>query len=101
MTDQKTATEDPGFSELMTRMDSGVKRIRREEAIYTEFGAHLEPKLRIKPGERFLVETQDAYWGQMGTEEDPPNSKKFSSLRPNPLAGPIYVEGLQTGICWF
>jgi amidase len=97
MTDQKTASEDMGFSELMTHMELEVKRIRREEASYTEFGAHLEPKLRVKPNERFLVETQDAYSGQMHTEEDPPNSKKFSSLRPNPLAGPIYVEGLRAG----
>ena len=95
MTEQKIAS-DLGFSDRMTRMEHGVvKRIRRKEATLTEFGAHLEPKLRVEPDERFLVETQDAYSGQMRTEEDPPNSKKFSSLRPNPLAGPIYVEGLK------
>jgi len=95
MTEQKIAS-DLGFSDRMTPMEHGVvKRIRREEATLTEFGAHLEPKLRVEPDERFLVETQDAYSGQMRTEEDPPNSKKFSSLRPNPLAGPIYVEGLK------
>src|SRR3954467_10285017 len=80
------------------RMEQEVaKRIQRDEVTLTEFGAYLEPKLRVEPDERFLVETQDAYSGKIQTEEDLPNSRKFSSLRPNPLAGPIYVEGLKAG----
>ncbi len=58
-----------------------MRKIRREEAIVTEFGAHLQPKLKVEPGETFLVETQDA----------------FSGKYPNPVAGPIYVEGLKAG----
>ena len=47
MTEQQKTANDLGFSDLMTCMEQGVKRIRREEATYTEFGAHLEPKLRM------------------------------------------------------
>ncbi len=49
-----------------------TKKIRREEAIITEFGAHLQPKARVEPGETFLVETQGA----------------FSDKYPNPAVAP-------------
>ena len=76
-----------------------VKKIRREEATLTEFGAHLEPKLWVEPGERFLVETQDAFFGQIKTEEDLPVSKRLPPRHRfvNPVAGPIYVNGLKAG----
>ena len=74
-----------------------AKKIPREQATVTEFGAYLEPKLMVEPGERFLVKTQDAYSGQIRTEDDLPTSKRFSSLRPNPVAGPIFVEGSKAG----
>ena len=46
-------------------MDQRVeKRIGREDATVTEFGANLEPRLRVEPGERFLVETQDNFLGR-------------------------------------
>ena len=44
------------------------KRIVREDATLTEFEAHLEPALRVEPGERFLVETQDNFFGEIKTE---------------------------------
>ena len=99
MIEQKTSS-GPGFSARTARTNQEVaKEIRREEAPLTEFGAHLEPKLRVESGERFLVETQDAFFGQIKTEEDLPTSK---SLPPghrfvNPVVGPIYVEGLKAG----
>jgi amidase len=76
------------------------KRIRREDASLTEFGAHLEPALRVEPGERFLVETQDNFFGEIRTEEDLPTPEQLPFLRHqfwkvNPVAGPIYVEGLK------
>ena len=78
------------------------KRISREEATLTEFGAHLEPRLSVEPGERFLVETQDNFFGEIKTEEDLPTPERFPFLRHqpwkvNPVAGPIRVEGLKAG----
>ena len=76
------------------------KKISREDAMLTEFGSHLEPMLRIEPGERFLVETQDNFFGEIKTEEDLPTPERFPFLRfqpwkVNPVAGPIHVEGLE------
>ncbi len=78
------------------------KRIVREDATLTEFGAHLEPALRVEPGERFMVETQDNFFGEIKTEEDLPTPENFSFMRTqfwtvNPVAGPIFVEGLKAG----
>jgi amidase len=70
------------------------KKIGREDATLTEFGAHLEPRLRVQPGERFLVETQDNFFGEIRTEEDLPTPENLPFLRyqfwkVNPVAGPI------------
>src|SRR4028119_160283 len=78
------------------------RMISRKDATLTEFGAHLEPMLRIDPGERFLVETQDNFFGKIETEEDLPTPERFPFLRHppwkvNPVAGPIHVEGLKAG----
>ncbi len=78
------------------------KRIHREDATITEFGAHLEPALQVEPGETFLVETQDNFFGEIKTEEDLPTPEQMPFLRyqfwkVNPVAGPIYVEGLNAG----
>lgn len=78
------------------------KRIRREDATITEFGAHLEPALHVGPGETFLVETQDNFFGEIKTEDDLPTPQQLPFLRyqfwkVNPVAGPIYVEGLSAG----
>lgn len=79
-----------------------VKRVAREDATITEFGAHLEPVLRIEPGESFLVETQDNFFGAIKTEQDLPSPDRLDFLRyqfwkVNPVAGPIFVEGLNAG----
>jgi amidase len=78
------------------------KRIGREHATLTEFGAHLEPALRVEPGETFLVETLDNFFGEIDTEEVLPTPEQLPFLRHqfwkvNPVAGPIYVEGLKAG----
>ncbi len=78
------------------------KRIKREQATVTEFGAHLEPVLRVEPGESFLVETLDNFFGEIKTETDLPTPDTLPFLRyqfwkVNPVAGPIYVAGLKAG----
>lgn len=78
------------------------KKINRKDATVTDFGGHLEPMLRVEAGEPFLVETQDNFFGEIQTEEDLPTPEQFPFLRHepwkvNPVAGPIYVEGLRAG----
>lgn len=78
------------------------KRIDRRKATITDFGAHIEPEIRVESGERFLVETQDNFFGEIKTEEDLPSPEQFPFLRHepwkvNPVAGPIHVEGLKAG----
>lgn len=60
-----------------------------------EFSRHTEPRLRMRPGERVVVETEDAFSGQIRTDAD----RRDKSKRPygNPLTGPIYVEGAEPG----
>lgn len=81
---------------------SAMRKIKREDATITDFGGHLEPQLSVEPGERFLVETQDNFFGEIKTEEDLPSPEQFEFLRHepwkvNPVAGPIHVEGLKAG----
>ena len=81
---------------------SGEKRIARERATVTDFGGHLEPVLRVEPGERFMVETQDNFFGAIHSEDVLPTPDQLDFLRANPwrvnpVAGPIRVEGLKAG----
>jgi amidase len=78
------------------------KRVERSAATLTEFGSHLEPALRVEPGETFLVETQDNFFGEINTEDVLPTAEHLPFLRHqfwkvNPVAGPIHVEGLKAG----
>jgi acetamidase/formamidase len=63
--------------------------------LYYEFSRHNEPRLRIKPGEQVLVESEDAFSGQVRTNDD----RRDKTRQPygNPQTGPIYVEGAERG----
>lgn len=63
--------------------------------LYYEFSRHNEPRLSIQPGETVLVESEDAFSGQIRTNED----RRDKTLKPwgNPQTGPIVVEGAQPG----
>lgn len=60
-----------------------------------EFSRHLPPRLEVEPGERFIVETEDAFSGQIRRDSD----RRDKSKRPwgNPLNGPIVVRGAEPG----
>ena len=78
------------------------KRIRRADATVTEFGAALTPALRVEPGEPFLVEMQDNFFGKIKSDDDCPTPETIPLLgyqvwKANPVAGPIHVEGLRAG----
>jgi len=63
--------------------------------LYYEFSRHNEIRLRIQPGETVLVESEDAFSGQIRTNDD----RRDKTKKPygNPQTGPIFVEGAQPG----
>jgi acetamidase/formamidase len=63
--------------------------------LYYEFSRHNEIRLRIQPGETVLVESEDAFSGQIRTDDD----RRDKTKKPygNPQTGPIFVEGAQPG----
>lgn len=63
--------------------------------LYYEFSRHNEPRLRIAPGETIIVESEDAFSGQIRTDAD----RRDKTKKPygNPLTGPIWVEGAEPG----
>lgn len=84
----------------MAATSEGVQRLPRSAAHEFEM-ALTEPKLRVQPGERFVVETEDSELGIFRTDEDLPLPERFGSRwesgESNPCAGPIYVEGARAG----
>lgn len=60
-----------------------------------EFNRKDEPLLRVQPGERIVVESQDAFSGQIRTEDDRRDKAKVPYS--NPVNGPIWVEGAERG----
>ncbi|MCH2210348.1 MAG: acetamidase/formamidase family protein [Fuerstiella sp.] len=63
--------------------------------LYYEFSRHNEPRLRIQPGETVLVESEDAFSGQVRTNDD----RRDKTKKPygNPQTGPIFVDGAEPG----
>jgi len=80
-----------------------MKRIAREKSQSLEFNRKLKPALVVEPDEEFIVETEDALFNMIKTEDDLPVESllgKTFSVDPaltNPVAGPIYVRGAQKG----
>jgi acetamidase/formamidase len=71
-----------------------MKRLALGPLIY-EFSRLLEPRLRIQPGERILVEAEDALSGQIRVTGD--RRDKTTVPYSNPVNGPIFVEGAEPG----
>jgi len=63
--------------------------------LYYEFSRHNPPRLRIQPGETILVESEDAFSGQVRTNDDRRDKSKIPYG--NPQTGPIWIEGAQPG----
>jgi acetamidase/formamidase len=60
-----------------------------------EFSRHNEPRIRVESGARLIVESEDAFSGQIRTEDDRRDKAKMPYS--NPVNGPIYVEGARPG----
>lgn len=63
--------------------------------LYYEFSRHNPPRLRLAPGESATVDSEDAFSGQIRTNDDRRDKKK----KPygNPQTGPIWIEGAKPG----
>lgn len=59
-------------------------------------GPYSQPVLTVKPGDRVVVETRDAFEGKVKTAEDLP-SKVLTMPFVNPQNGPIVIEGAEKG----
>ena len=79
-----------------------MQRITRDQAMEYEFDYRHPPKLRVKQGESFVVETEDAASGLVRSADvasrlqDLP-IRKFFPPKGNPIGGPVYVEGAERG----
>jgi acetamidase/formamidase len=87
---------------MATEARGDIKTLPRDAATVVDYGAHLEPALVVKPGETFVVETNDNWWNQIAQAGDVPDRSAppvaaRQYLRCNPLAGPIFVEGVEAG----
>lgn len=59
-------------------------------------GPYSQPVLHVRPGDRIVVETRDAFGGAVKTEQDLP-SKVLKMPFVNPQNGPIIIEGAKPG----
>ena len=59
-------------------------------------GPYSKPVLSVKPGDRVVVDTRDAFSGKIKTEADKP-TQKIRMPFANPQNGPIMVEGAEPG----
>lgn len=67
---------------------------KQGELVYT-LSRYNPPTIQIDPGETILVETEDAWTGQVRKEGD---RRNYSNMPyGNPQSGPIYVRGAEAG----
>ncbi len=59
-------------------------------------GPYTTPVLSVKPGDRIVVDTRDAFEGKVKTPQDLP-SKVLTMPFVNPQNGPIMIEGAEPG----
>ncbi|CDW94507.1 MULTISPECIES: acetamidase/formamidase family protein [unclassified Thiomonas] len=68
----------------------------RQGKFHYTIGPYSEPVMEIKPGDRVIVETRDAFEGKIKTEQDLP-SQKLEVPFLNPQNGPIMISGAEKG----
>jgi amidase len=72
-------------------MPTVIKRDR----VFFAFSPDLQPIVRVRQGEEFVMETHDCFEGQIQTESDLVESLDWDHV--NPATGPIYIEGAKPG----
>lgn len=79
-----------------------MQRIPRAQALCYEIDYRRPPILEVEPGEVFEVETEDAASGRIRSADFVPSVEnrpelRFSPPKVNPVAGPVFVQGIQPG----
>ncbi|MBN3764082.1 acetamidase/formamidase family protein [Burkholderia sp. Ac-20365] len=67
-----------------------------QKTFHYTIGPYSQPVLHIKPGDRVVVETRDAFEGKIKEETDKP-SQVLTVPFLNPQNGPIMIEGAEKG----
>lgn len=67
-----------------------------QKTYHYTIGPYSQPVLHVKPGDRVVVETRDAFEGKIREETDKP-SQVLQVPFLNPQNGPIMIEGAQKG----
>jgi amidase len=86
---------------MATTATEVLPRLLRDQ-IHLYFDANEEPRIRVRSGDRLVVETEDAHMGSIRSENDVYQSlaEVFEKLGgANPVTGPIYVEEVEPGDC--
>ncbi len=77
-----------------------MQRVTRDQ-VTVVFDRRLPPVARVRPGETFVVETEDSRGGRTRTPETTTPEFLLAMRRRgyygNPVTGPIYVEGAESG----
>jgi acetamidase/formamidase len=79
-----------------------MKKIKRKDALHYEFNKFEKPILHAKLGEIIEIETEDAQSGLINSEDTLPTKENlpylnFTPSKSNPMAGPIYIDGVDNG----
>ncbi|AET93022.1 amidase [Burkholderia sp. SFA1] len=67
-----------------------------QKTFHYTIGPYSEPVLHVKPGDRIVVDTRDAFGGKLTDENDKP-SEKLEVPFLNPQNGPVMIEGAEKG----
>lgn len=61
------------------------------------FSPYLAPVARVRPGDKVILHTDDAFGSRIRTKEDLPGTALATARFLNPQTGPIFVEGAEPG----
>lgn len=61
------------------------------------FNPYREPVVRVEPGQRIVIHTEDAFESRINAPDDLPSRALATAKFLNPQTGPVYVEGAEPG----
>src|SRR3954466_1769398 len=82
---------------LAVRIDRSKSLIEEPTTGHNRWHPDIAPLIRCEPGEEVILETRDAFDGQMGPGISLRDVAGVDLDRLHPLTGPVYVEGAEPG----
>lgn len=61
------------------------------------FSPYLKPEVNVKPGDKVIIYTDDAFESRVKKKSDLPSKALATAKFLNPQTGPIYIEGAEPG----